>query len=107
MAPARSRGLRPLLRFGSGGEQGAALIEFALVVPLAMGLVLGTFTGGSAYFRKISVVDAVREGSRYAASLRMGTGAGAVMAWEASVKNRVVEASGGELTVNDVCVKLV
>jgi hypothetical protein len=88
-------------------ERGAALVEFAIVLPLALGLILGTFTGGTAYFRKISIVDAVREGSRYASSLRMGSGVGAATAWESSVKNRVVEASGGELTAAEVCVKLV
>ena len=79
-------------------------MEFAIVVPLLMALALGIFTGGTAYFRKIAVVDAVREGARYGASLSMDSG---VAAWEDSVRRRVVDASGGELALADVCAKLV
>ena len=81
------------------------MVELAILLPLIVGLALGIFTGGVAYFRKITIVDAVREGARYGASLQAD--AGAMAAWETSVKNRVVHVSGGELTAADVCVKLV
>jgi Flp pilus assembly protein TadG len=87
-------------------ERGAALVEFTIVLPLLMALGLGTFTGGTAYFRKITIVDAVREGARYGASLPVPTVGGSA-AWETSVKSRVAQASGGELVNADVCVKLV
>lgn len=77
-----------------------------MVLPLLMALALGTFTGGSAYFRKITIVDAVREGARYGASLPVPT-VGGYAAWEASVKGRVAQASGGELQSASVCAKLV
>jgi hypothetical protein len=78
-----------------------------VLLPLVLGLALGIFTGGAAYFAKITVVDAVREGSRYGAVLPMGSGAGATTAWETNVRNRVVQASSGQLTNANVCVKLV
>ncbi|HUQ62135.1 MAG TPA: TadE family protein [Acidimicrobiales bacterium] len=98
-----SRGRPRILR---RSERGSALVEFTMVLPLLMALALGTFTGGTAYFRKISIVDAVREGARYGASLPVPT-AGGYASWEASVKSRVAQASGGELESASVCAKLV
>ena len=80
-------------------------VEFAIVLPLFMALVLGIYTGGLAYTNKISLVEAVREGARYGASLPLGTDP--VTTWETGVRNRVVSASGGEVAFGDVCVRLV
>jgi hypothetical protein len=90
-------------RFGS--ERGTVFLEFAIVMPLLMALVLGVYTGGVAYTSKIAVVEAVREGARYGASLPMGTTP--VSTWETGVRNRVVSASGDEVAFGDVCVKFV
>ena len=78
-----------------------------VVVPILLALVLGIMTGGEAYSTKIAVVEAVREGARYGASLQLGTGLSAVGEFEDRVKNRVVSSSGGRLTSTDVCVRLV
>jgi Flp pilus assembly protein TadG len=86
-------------------ERGAALVELAMVVPLLMALMLGIFTGGDAFFQKISLVDATREGARYGASLKMP--AGGVTAWRQAVQDRVVQLSGGQAAAADVCVDLV
>jgi Flp pilus assembly protein TadG len=88
-------------------ERGGALVETALVLPILMALLLGVFTGGSAYFQKISLVDAVREGARYGASLEESTATGGLSTWRLNIKNRVVQLSGGVLTTADVCVDLV
>lgn len=88
-------------------QRGAVFLEFALVLPLLLSMVLGIFTGGLTYTHKISVVEAVREGARYGASLPLGTGASAVSTWEAAVRERVVNASAGEIAAADVCVKFV
>lgn len=53
----------------SPDERGAALVEFALILPLFMALILGMFSGGIAYNQKITITNAVREGSRYGATL--------------------------------------
>jgi len=88
-------------------ERGAVLFEFGLVLPLLLSVVLGIFTGGLAYTNKISVVEAVREGARYGASLPMGTGPSALTTWETGVRQRVVNALGDNGTSTTVCVKLV
>lgn len=90
-----------------GSERGAAMVELALVLPMLMALLLGIFTGGSAYFQKISLVDAVREGARYGASLQQDPASGGLVAWRQNVTDRVVRLSGGQLTADDVCVALV
>src|SRR3954447_20983868 len=97
----RLRAGRRLLR----SERGAVFFEFTLVLPLFMALVLGIYTGGAAYTNKIGLVEAVREGARFGASLPMGTETNAVTNWENKVKDRVVSASGGDVRVEDVCVK--
>lgn len=83
------------------------LVEFFLVLPLLFALLLGITTGGQAYSTKIRLVEAVREGSRFGATLRLGSGPSAVSDFEGSVVNRVVASSGGSLSAGDVCVKLV
>ncbi|MBW3575230.1 MAG: pilus assembly protein [Actinobacteria bacterium] len=83
------------------------MIELALVLPLVMAVLLGLFTGGNAYFQKISLVDAVREGARYGASLKHDPGTGGLAAWKQNVIERVVDLSGGQLVPADVCVDLV
>jgi Flp pilus assembly protein TadG len=84
-------------------ERGAALVEFALVLPLIMSLVLGLVTAGGAYNRKLSLTDGVREGSRFGATLNGPTTNG----WLSDVQNRTAELSTGEVTTNQICVKLV
>ena len=87
-----------------GSERGAIFLEFALILPLLLAVILGIFTGGQAYTDKIALMEAVREGARYGASLPMGAGAGAISTWEAGVRSRVVDASGGDVASADVCV---
>ncbi len=83
------------------GEQGAVAVEFALVLPLLVMLLMGTITGGMAYYQKISLADAVREGARFAATANTAT----TSDWAGAVKTRTVAASAGELTSAQVCVK--
>lgn len=86
-------------------ERGIAVVEMALVLPLAMALLLGIFTSGSAYFKKISLVDSTRDGARYGASLKVGNLS--LADWRQAVRNRVAELSGGQLEAADVCAELV
>jgi Flp pilus assembly protein TadG len=57
----RCRGLR--------SERGAALVEFALVVPFLMMIMCATIDFGMAVFTLNNLTAAVREGGRYAAVL--------------------------------------
>jgi Flp pilus assembly protein TadG len=84
-----------------GAERGATLVEFALLAPLLFALVFGMLTGGLALSTKNSMDNAVREGGRLGATLPEGD------SWAASVQQRVVQLSGGDLTTNQVCVKLI
>ena len=47
------------------GERGTAVIEFALILPLLMCIILGMFTGGVLANRQIEITHAAREGARY------------------------------------------
>lgn len=77
------------------------MVEFALILPLVMSIVLGLVTGGAAYNRKLSMTNAVREGARFGATLN-GTGS-----WATDVQSRTVAMAAGDLTTDQVCVKLV
>lgn len=80
-------------------------MEFALILPVFLGLVVGMFSGGIAYNRKISITSAVREGARYGATLACSAScvSGSSPTLSAQIKARVADASGGELSAADVC----
>jgi len=65
----RLRGLR--------NERGAALVEFALVVPLLMMMMCATIDFGLAVYTLNNLTAAVREGGRYAATIDRPTWAAA------------------------------
>lgn len=82
-------------------ERGAALVEFALILPVIVSLLLGLVTGGLAYNKKIALTDAVRGAARYGATLNDSP------TFATSVRDRLVELSATELTGSNVCVELV
>ncbi|MCU1461436.1 MAG: pilus assembly protein [Acidimicrobiales bacterium] len=102
-------------------ERGAAFVEFALILPLFMTLVIGVLTGGLAYNRKLDITHASREGSRYGAALdpktpastftagscHSSSGVAATQTWAAAVANTAVARSQGDLDCSQVCVALV
>ena len=47
-------------------EQGAALVEFAVVLPLLMVMVFGAMDVGRLYFEQVALADAAQEGAFYA-----------------------------------------
>lgn len=99
---------RPIKRQHDDDEAGASLVEFALVLPLVMALILGLVTGGVAYNRKLSLTSAVREAARFGATLAVCTTSSCDTAtWTTKVTRRAVELSGGELKTSDVCASLV
>ena len=54
-------------------EGGVALVEFALVIPLLLILVLGMVTAGVAFDRAQSLAHGAREASRFGATLPTGS----------------------------------
>lgn len=77
-------------------ESGASLVEFAIVLPVFLMLVLGMFTGGLAYSRKLSVAQGVREGARFGATLPI-TAALPTDPWLTRVADLTRSSSDGEL----------
>lgn len=83
-------------------ERGVAFVEFAIIMPILMCMVLGIFTGGIAYNRKISLTGAAREGARYGSTLDSKD-----PTWATDVQSDVLGQGAGELSASQVCVALV
>lgn len=76
-------------RQASEHERGAVAVEFALLFPLLAMILLGTVTAGLAYTQAVGLSNAVREGSRFAATTAYPPPAGVV--WEDDVIARTRE----------------
>jgi Flp pilus assembly protein TadG len=82
------------------------LVEFALVMPILVMLLLGMVTTGLAYNRKLDLTHATREGARYGAAVSpfqqwtSGT-------WASNVRDLVIARASETLGTADVCVALV
>ena len=62
--------LRQLLRRGRG-QEGAAAVEFAIVLPILMLLLAGFFDFGWLFYWQHSVTNASRAGARYAVQAKL------------------------------------
>ena len=94
-------------------------MEFALVLPIFVTMMLGIFTGGQSYNRKLALTGAAREASRYGATLPIGNFAApftapattSLEAWLVSVATAATQNAEGELasTVSNrtICVAYV
>jgi Flp pilus assembly protein TadG len=63
---------RPARRWAMTGDEGASAVEFALVVPILILLVMGIINFGALFSQKLALNNAVREGAR--AAVVAGTG---------------------------------
>ena len=92
------------------GERGAVVVEFALIAPVLLGVLLMIFTGGSAYAHKISLANAAREAARYGATVPIEqctpTTSCAGSTWAQLVRSVAVTRSDGALGASGVCVAL-
>jgi len=93
-------------------EEGAALVEFALILPLVLMLAFGMVTAGLAYNHKIDLTHAAREGARYGATLAQLQCSGSpnpcgTQTWAQLVQSVVVQRAAGDVTASQVCVALV
>jgi Flp pilus assembly protein TadG len=96
----------------SNRERGAALVEFALVLPLVLMLAFGIVTSAVTYNHKIDLTHAAREGARYGATLAQLQCTGTpnpcgTKTWAQVVQSVVVQRAFGDVTAADVCVALV
>ena len=78
-------------------ERGAVLVEFAMVMPLLLGLTLGMVSFGTWYNNKLNLSTAAREGARYGATLPVANYAN-TNAWLDAVGGAAVGAAGSQLT---------
>ena len=83
-------------------ERGAALVEFALILPLLVMIVFGSLTAGLAYQEKQDLLQIAREGARYGATLPSGT-----TGWATTIQSLVQNRSSEGIATGDICVALV
>jgi Flp pilus assembly protein TadG len=83
-----------LIRRMRWGERGTALVEFALVLPLLLVLVMGIIDFGRAFQTVVTLTNAAREGARLGA-----TGASA-----SDIQSRVVSTAGVPISAGNVTV---
>jgi Flp pilus assembly protein TadG len=98
----RSRSARAARRRDSTG---AAALEFALVVPFLILVLVGMVTTAMTYSDHLSATNAVREGARYGAAADVSSSS-----WATSVRDRVKQVyfnSGVTVTDAQICVRLV
>jgi len=90
-------------------QSGAALVEFALLLPVFMALILGMFSGGVAYNQKLDVTHATREGARYGATVAVTNQFANGQSWASNVRDLIIDRASGDLsgTGTAVCVALV
>jgi Flp pilus assembly protein TadG len=106
---ARAPGSPPVERLG--GDRGAALVEFALVLPLLVSLTLGIFGAGIVLNQRLSVTQAGREGARYGSTVPIdqctppANCSGST--WAKLVQDVTAERSAGAVTATNVCAALV
>lgn len=94
-----------------GNERGAALVEFALLLPVLAMLIFGALSAGIAYNHKMDLTHAAREGARYGATVPQAqctpTSNCGGLTWAQLVQSVVAERSFGAVTTSQVCVALV
>jgi len=84
---------------------GAAALEFALVVPFLILILVGMVTTAMTYSDHLSATNAVREGARYGAAADVSSSS-----WATSVRDRVKQVyfnAGVTVTDAQICVRLV
>src|SRR5438270_10382174 len=85
-----------MTRMRDNSESGAALVEFALLLPVFMALVLGMLSGGLIYNQKMDLTHSTREGARYGAAIDKGTLFSNNQSWASNVRDLVVARSRGD-----------
>ena len=83
-------------------QRGAVAVEFALIVPLLIALLLAVVTGGVAFSKSVSLNDAVRAGARVGATKAISD-----PSWAEAVQSATTAASADGLVAANVCVLLV
>ncbi len=87
------------------GERGNVLVEFVIVLPIVVALVLGILSFGTAHEQKMSLTNAAREAARFGATLPASSGN-----WLQQVQDVAVASATGDLAAGvpgrSICVAL-
>jgi Flp pilus assembly protein TadG len=95
--------LTPRARRRRFGERGQSMVEFALILPIFILVVMATVDFGWALRSWIAVTNSVREGARYGATI-CASDSLSIPDETAAVKSRVVATSAGLVETADVTV---
>jgi Flp pilus assembly protein TadG len=89
------------------GRRGQAVVEFALIIPVFLLLLLAAVDFGRLFFTYIQANNAAREGAAFgaanAASTTLTSGVQTAAFTEANVQNQVGQSAQGGVTVTAVC----
>jgi hypothetical protein len=89
-------------------ERGTAMVEFALIVPVLIMMLLGTITVGLSYNQSNSLNNGARESARYGATLPIGND---ISGWLHSVADVAKDSTTGDLSASvpgqEICVAYV
>jgi len=90
-------------------ERGAAAVEFAILAPLFFMITFGMISAGITFNRVQDMTGAVRQGSRFGATLPVGTTVADRDTWVTSVLASVTQTANGQLDSSDstICVAVV
>ena len=91
------------------GDEGAALVELGLAMPIIIGLLMATVTSGLAINQKMQLVHATREGARYGATVPSSQTFANGGTYAENISAVLVSRAGGALDTPgwSVCVSLV
>lgn len=90
-------------------ESGSTIVEFALIFPVLVTMMMGTVTAGLAYNDKLSIANAVRDSARLGSAIDYNTAPTTPTTWANSVQLRVQQAyanSASSLALSQICVQL-
>jgi Flp pilus assembly protein TadG len=83
----------------SDPERGQAMVEFAIIVPILLVVLLGIMQLGVVYNNWVTLTDAARAGARKGAVCRSGCSPNATTATTSAVKNSAADLNQSKLGV--------
>jgi hypothetical protein len=86
--------MRRLERRRRKGDRGAALVEFALILPVLLIILFGTITAASAWNLKLAISQSLQQGGRYGATLPTSPYANLNLYLDAIAARTIGEAEG-------------
>ena len=89
-----------MLRSGLKRTRGQSTVEFALMLPCFLVLIIGIYDVGITYQRKVTLSQATRDGARKAAIARTFGSAAVVTRGEAEVRDTASHLDQAKLTVS-------